>query len=192
MCNRNRDKFRGAAGGLAGVVERLMIDMADFFGQHADGGSREGCVGSDSFPPDACGHCQGQDPRTLPSSSSPSQYSPPLRLDCTWLPIPWQILSPFYWGSHPSVVSLCPANLYSHSSSLSPTGRSGQRAAQFYSWILKEILKPNMSICSDPSLKPCPLRIYVAFLSRHKPKDDSPGIHNHSLCSWSNGLLGEW
>lgn len=188
MCNRNRDKFWGAAGGLAGVVERLMIDMAAFFVQHPDGGSREGCVRSGSFPPAACGRCQSQDPRTLPSSNSPSQYSPPLRLDCMWLPIPWQILL----RVPPSVVSLCPANLYRHSPSLSPIGRSGQRTVRFYSWILKEILKSNTLICCDPSLKPCPLRIYVAFLSRHKPKNGSPGLHNHSLCSWSNGLLGEW
>lgn len=78
-----------------------------------------------------------------------------------------------------------------HCPSPSPTERSGQRAARFYSWILKEILKPSISICSDPSVKPRPLRIYVAFLPRHKSKDDSPGIPHHSLRSWSNGFLGQ-
>lgn len=171
------------------MVERLMIDVAACFVQHQDRGGRGGCVGSGSFPPAACGHCQRQDTRTPPSPNSPSQYSLSVRLDCTCLPIPWQLLSPVCGGSHPSEMSLCPANTYSPSPS--PTDRSGQRAARFYSRILKEILKPNMSVCSDPSVKPCPLRIYVAFLSRHKPKDDSPGIHHHPLRSWSNGLLRE-
>lgn len=87
MWNRSRDEFQGAAGGLEGVVES--DDRCGSFVQHWDGGGREGCVGSGSFPPAACGHCQRQDPRTPPSSNSASQYPPPLRLDCTWLHIPW-------------------------------------------------------------------------------------------------------
>lgn len=149
-------------------------------------------MGSGSFPPTACGHCQGQDPRTPPSSTSPCQYSPSLRLDCTCVSAPWQLFSPVCRGSQPSEMSLCPASTSSHSPCPSATDRSGQRALTFYSWILKETLKPNMSICSEPSVKPWPLRISVSFIFRHKAKDDSPGIHPHSLCSWSHGLLREW
>lgn len=168
------------------MVESLMINVAACFVQHQDGGSREGCVGSGSFPPAACGHCQRQDPRTLPSSNSLYQYSPPLRFTAHSLAATQSSLL----RVSPLEVSLCPADTYSLS--LSPTDRSPQRAARFYSWILKELLEQNMSICSEPSVKPCPLRIYVAFLSRHEPKDDTLGIHHHSLCSWNNGILRAW
>lgn len=111
----------------------------------------------------------------------------------TWLPPPWQLLSPIYWTSHITGMSLCPANIYAYSYS------PHQPESHLQTWsegccILfldpkrNTQTKPvNLFWCFSEAL---PIqKIYVAFLSRHETKNYSLRIHHHCLLSRGNGLL---
>lgn len=152
---------------------------------------REGCVGSNLLH---TSHLR----RSLPSRTLGLCLLPALlphhlhhwSLNCTWLP-PWQFLSPVYWMSCTTGMSLCPANTYSYSP-LQPESH-----VQTWSEECRILfLHPERNIQSKPvNLWWCfsealPIqKIYVAFLSRRKPKNYSFRIHHLSLLSWGNGLL---